>query len=471
MVYQETRPLIRLTAVLAQRLDGLPLAIVIAAAFMRQTGTSITYAERQYTQGNILQTWMISYNEIQKRDPNATNLLLLLARFDNRDIWYELVENASHSSDIPDWLKRVISSRLAFKLSVKPLMEFSLLEIKQQEGSYAMHPVVQDWCFYVASGDINYNSVKLSELGLICVGYSVPGVDNGNYVELQQQLIPHANAVRIGQISADDIAIWGGLYGLGNLYSDQGKLREAEEMYQRALAGYEKAVGPDHTSTLNTVNSLGNLYFHQGKLKEAEEMYQRALTGFEKALGPDHISTLNTVNNLGSLYSDQGKLKEAEEMFQRALTGKEKALGPDHTSTLNTVHNLGILYFNQGKLKEAEEMYQRALTGKEKALGPDHTSTLDTVNNLGSLYKDQGKLKDAEKMYQRALAGKEKALGPDHTSTLDTVNNLGRLYSDQGKLKDPEDLWQGGSLDSQDVAKLNANKGRRAMEKIKRWLR
>ena len=31
-------------------------------------------------------------------------------------------------------------------------------------------------------------------------------------------------------------------------------------MYVRALAGYEKALGPDHTSTLTTVNNLGNLY-------------------------------------------------------------------------------------------------------------------------------------------------------------------------------------------------------------------
>ena len=53
-------------------------------------------------------------------------------------------------------------------------------------------------------------------------------------------------------------------------------------------------------------------------------MYQRALAGYEKALGPDHISTLNTVNNLGTLYRDQGKLKEAE-MYQRALPNNEKA--------------------------------------------------------------------------------------------------------------------------------------------------
>lgn len=78
-------------------------------------------------------------------------------------------------------------------------------------------------------------------------------------------------------------------------------------MYQRALEGYEKALGPNHTSTLNAVGNLGRLYRTQSRLKEAEVMYQRALEGMKKALGPDHTSTLNTVNNLDLLYTLQGK--------------------------------------------------------------------------------------------------------------------------------------------------------------------
>ena len=43
-------------------------------------------------------------------------------------------------------------------------------------------------------------------------------------------------------------------------------------MYLRALAGYEKAWGPDDTATLSTVNNLGILYWKQGKMAEAEAM-------------------------------------------------------------------------------------------------------------------------------------------------------------------------------------------------------
>ncbi|KAJ5186104.1 protein kinase subdomain-containing protein [Penicillium cf. griseofulvum] len=372
---------------LTERLDGLPLAIVIAAAFMRETGTSIpqywkyyqdSWRElqsqstpgRQYQQGNMLETWMISFHKILNRDPNAAKLLLLLARFDNRDIWYELVNAASNSTNIPEWAKRAISSELGFKACVKHLIAFSLLHTKQQEGSYAMHPVVQDWCLHMDHIEANVDPIQLSELALICVGYSVPHSNDRNYTELQRRLVPHTVALHASQVSVGNVAILGGFIGFGNLYSDQGKLKEAEKMYQRALAGYKKSLGPDHTSTLNTVNNLGLLYSRQGKLKEAEELYQRALAGREKALGPDHTSTLNTVNNLGNLYSDQGKLKEAEELYQRALAGREKALGPDHTFTLNTVNNLGLLYSRQGKLKEAE-MYSGESPDSQEVANPN----------------------------------------------------------------------------------------------------
>ncbi|KAL3495490.1 hypothetical protein BJX62DRAFT_222676 [Aspergillus germanicus] len=312
-------------------LDGLSLAIVIAGAFMRQTGTTVKeYLElyqtswsglqsqstptRHYEQGNMVQTWTITYEEIQKRDPAAAELLLLLAFFDNQDIWYELIESGMFCSDRPGWLETAVSSKLVFKATVKTLVEFSLVETKQQEGSYTLHPVVQDW----------YQLHELAER---------------RYAEIEQRLLPHADYLlsreRVHRPN-ETTDLWSALHGIGRLYSDQGKLKElkeAEAMYQRALAGYKKALGPDHTSTLAIANNLGHLYSDQGKLKEAEEMYQRALAGKETALGPGHASTLDTVNNLGVLYKNQGKLKEAEEMYQRALAGYEKALGPGHSET------------------------------------------------------------------------------------------------------------------------------------------
>ncbi|CZS92404.1 uncharacterized protein RAG0_02846 [Rhynchosporium agropyri] len=56
--------------------------------------------------------------------------------------------------------------------------------------------------------------------------------------------------------------------------------------------------------TYDTILMLGILYKDQGKLDEAEKIYQRALHSYNKALSADYTSILNTVNNLGLLYAD-----------------------------------------------------------------------------------------------------------------------------------------------------------------------
>lgn len=72
---------------------------------------------------------------------------------------------------------------------------------------------------------------------------------------------------------------------------------EAEGMYKRAMAGKEKALGRDHTSTIRMVNSLELLYADQRRMNKAEKLYQHALASSEQAFGSDHTSTLSAVNN------------------------------------------------------------------------------------------------------------------------------------------------------------------------------
>src|SRR5207248_1015961 len=117
---------------------------------------------------------------------------------------------------------------------------------------------------------------------------------------------------------------------------------------------------------------LGNLYQHQGKLKEAEEIYQRVLAGEEKALGPDHISTLNSIHNLGILYSDQGKLKEAEEMYQLTLTGYGNILGPSHRYTQDAMLKLEDLQFRSNRQAGSQNICLHTSEGSREEPMPDH---------------------------------------------------------------------------------------------------
>ncbi|KAH8598606.1 hypothetical protein B0O99DRAFT_567078 [Bisporella sp. PMI_857] len=447
---------------LAQELDGFPLALATAGAYLDQTARSFSDYLRLYKESwvrlkeispelssyedrTLYSTWQISFDNIKQRNPLSANLLRLWAYFDNQDLWFELLRHSG--SEDPEWLRELTKDELSFDGAVRVLSNLGLVEVATssqewiESKGYSIHGCVHSWTIHALNQEWDCD---LARLAVKFVGAHVPTEKEGQPWLIQRRLLQHA--ARCSYMFSNSLVANDGLadecHNLGLLYADQGKLVEAEQMYQRALQGYEKVWGPDHTSTLAMVNNLGNLYRNQDKLVEAEQMYQRALHGYEKVWGPAHMLTLSTVINLGNFYVHQGKLVEAEQMYQQALHGYEKAWGSDYTSTLDTVHNLGLLYKNQGKLVEAEQMYQRALQGYEKVWGPDHMSTLATVNNLGNVYTDQGKLVEAEQMYQRALQGYEKAWGPDHMSTLATANNLGLLYINQGKLVEAEQMYQ-----------------------------
>lgn len=81
-------------------------------------------------------------------------------------------------------------------------------------------------------------------------------------------------------------------------------------------------------------------------------MFRRALTGYDKAMGINHTSTLDTVYNLGDLYSKQGKYAEAEKMYRQALDVYTNAQGSDHPRTRLMARTLSLLLERKSTPKE-----------------------------------------------------------------------------------------------------------------------
>jgi tetratricopeptide (TPR) repeat protein len=54
---------------------------------------------------------------------------------------------------------------------------------------------------------------------------------------------------------------------------------------------------------------------------------KRALAIFEKALGPDHPSVASVLNNLASLYKEEARYADAEPLYKRALASTPEQKG------------------------------------------------------------------------------------------------------------------------------------------------
>ncbi len=232
------------------------------------------------------------------------------------------------------------------------------------------------------------------------------------------------------------------LNNLAGLYQAQGRYKEAEPLYQQALAIRQKQLGDNHPDTARSLNDLAGLYHVQGRLSEAELLFQQALAIRQKQLGGNHPITGSSLNNLARLYFTQGRLSEAEPLFQQALAIVREQLGDNHPDTASVLDNLALLYQAQGRYAEVEPLYQQALAIRQEQLGDNHPDTASVLNSLAGLYRLQGRYAEAEPLLQQALAIRQEQLGNNHLDTAVSLNDLALVYLDRGRLSEAEPLLQ-----------------------------
>ncbi|KPA35367.1 hypothetical protein FLAG1_11934 [Fusarium langsethiae] len=127
---------------LARELDGLPLALSTAGAYLDQVSmTSKEYLELyqeswyrlqksspqvlSYEDRAMYSTWNISYLNIEKRNESSAMLLKFWAFFDHDDLWYDLLSGTGELA--PPWLQ-VLADKLTFMETIRLLCDHGLVE-------------------------------------------------------------------------------------------------------------------------------------------------------------------------------------------------------------------------------------------------------------------------------------------------------------------------------------------------------
>jgi tetratricopeptide (TPR) repeat protein len=209
---------------------------------------------------------------------------------------------------------------------------------------------------------------------------------------------------------------------------------QAASLLREALAIRERALGPEHRDTAESLHSLSMALKAQGDFVGARALLERALAIRERALGPEHPDTAQSLNNLGMVLQGQGDLVGALQLLERSLAIRERALGLEHPDTAQSLNNLAATLWIQANLGEARLFYERALAILEKVHGAEHPDTATTLNNLALVVRAQGDFAAARPLFERALETFEKLLGPEHPNTAIALSNLAGVLQTQGAL-------------------------------------
>ena len=440
---------------IVQAMDGLPLALDQAGAYIEETSCGLQgYLQLYQAQGTrllkergglvtdhpdpVATTWALSFEKVEQANAAAAELLRFCAFLAPDAIPEELfTESAGKLGPI---LEPVAADPSQFNAAIKELLKYSLVQRDPESNTLSIHRLVQEVLKDQMDEETQRQWVERAVRAVSSV-FPYPEYSNWDYC---RRYLLHAQACSalIEQWKPLFTEAAGLLNRLGYYLWQRGEYEQVEQLQQRALAINEEAMGLEHANTAASLAHLAVFYKNQGKYELAEPLFKRSLAIVEEAYGLDHSGVASALDNLAGLYRNQGKYELAEPLFQRAIAIRERVLGPHHPDTAIILNNLALLYKNLGKYELAEPLYQRALEIFEKVLGPEHPWTAQNLSNLAVLYRNQGKYELAEPLYQRTLAIRERVLGPDHPDTAQSLNNLGFLYYKQGKYELAEPLYQ-----------------------------
>jgi len=184
---------------------------------------------------------------------------------------------------------------------------------------------------------------------------------------------------------------------LGTIDRLRGRLEEAAEHFQEALALYQE-IGNLQGQAL-AQNTLANAYFDLGRWSDADGYYRKAGQIFSQ-LG-NIYNRLLVDNNLGGIALNQGRLDDALLFYRRALRALEQIGGSLWVmGALNL--NLGATYVRRGDIDTAFEHLARSRELFERAKVRDLLPEMH--RRLAEAHLAQGGVAAARAEAERSLA-------------------------------------------------------------------
>lgn len=506
---------------LSTLLDGLPLALDQAGAYIEENESSLSEyiqlyhkhrkdllqrrsrGEKLYSdyRESVATTWLISFSRVEQQHPAATKLLNLCAFLHPDAIPKDILLEGTFP--IGNQMHPIVKDTLELNQACEVLLRYSLIRCNAAENLYSLHRLVQA---VIQDGMDELTQRNWAEQ----VVYAVEKAFSASPLEQVEYYIPHA------RLCADFIKRWS-LAGEAPTHlleraasevDKRGWYAQATPLYLRAFGASVDLRGEDDHHTIDSLREIGRMHMELGIYGMAVIAYEGARRHCESILGAEHPSVVDCLNNLAlaelrgkntasaARYCTQalawhqrvpepapaerattyylaaevttvlGNAAIAEAYYQDALGMSRQISGEESAEVANILSGLGMLYLLQyGAFERAEPILKRALEVRQNVFGHDHPQTAQSLENLAALARFRGNPQVAEQLCHQALAIRQQKLGPYHPDIAQNYQALAVLANDQGRADEAEQLYRealvgyqySGGLESPDYLLLLSN--------------
>lgn len=235
------------------------------------------------------------------------------------------------------------------------------------------------------------------------------------------------------------------LGNLSDLYMRQQRYAECEPLIERALKIIDNSSRPWNSQEVVMLrHKLADVYRQEGKESEAQELENRAFEGIRWGGDPD-VNAIQTTLDQANDFQSRGNLVAAEDGYRQVIAATENKGGLRYDSILYfALEGLGRLCVTGEKDDEAENLFLRAIEVRELSASEGNRSMASGLGHLIpllNLYQKEGRLVDMEPVYERALAMQERVLGPDDKAVADTSLLFAEVYVQEKKYEEALPLY------------------------------
>jgi tetratricopeptide (TPR) repeat protein len=460
----------------AERLDGHPLALLLAAARMRtDTLADVLQAVRENpARGELGRRFDFSYNRLIG---SQQALLHRLAAFGSH-VAPVFIEYACTYPELvgddtlPGWRDDLHELCRRCFVETLPMVgvdeEGQLHELRR----YRLHPVMRQYAALKAGDQAkrvygqrmarlflayaqkfkkDFNALEAEHANLLAAmdrayelgawevvtgfGWAIcpPATGylgvRGYWSEARRRLAQAAEAARRLGDREDEAAFVG---NAAVVAQSQGDYQVARQLHEQC-AEMRRQQG-DQRNLAAVLHQLGMLAQATGDYDQARRLYQQSLD-IEQQLG-DKADGAKTLHQLGMLAQATGDYDQARRLYQQSLD-IEQQLG-DKAGGAKTLHQLGNLAYLQGDYDQARRLCQQSLDIAQQ-LG-DKAGVALSVWGLGNIAQDQGNYEEAAKHWNAALAT-FRELG-DKKNEAGVLHQLGMLAQHTGEYVQARHLYQ-----------------------------
>jgi predicted ATPase/DNA-binding XRE family transcriptional regulator len=181
---------------------------------------------------------------------------------------------------------------------------------------------------------------------------------------------------------------------LWRMWNARGYMREGRDWLEKALS---RSADRPSAVRAKALNVAGAIAYQQGDIDAARDLFEESIEVSRELADEGYVSRVTC--NLANVMLDLGEHARARELFEQCLA-IDRRLG-DKSRTAYSLGGLADVYYSTGRLAESADYFGRSLALHREL--DDRRSIALTLHNLGEIALKQDDQKKAENLYKESL--------------------------------------------------------------------